>query len=168
MAHLIRNKRKGYDYLIEALQKLKLQEKVTLCAVGTKRVEEKTNLAFFELGTFIDERMMSIAYSAADVFIIPSLEDNLPNTVIESLLCGTPVIGFPTGGIKEMIEHGKNGYLCDEISVNALADRLNLFLENPQALQERDGIRSEAVKKYDTAVQAKQYLYLYKELLERE
>ena len=165
VAHAIGNKRKGYEYLIRAIEKLDLKDKVTLCAVGGKS-DSNARSEFQELGTFSDERLMSAAYSAADVFVIPSLEDNLPNTVLESLLCGTPVIGFPTGGIKEMIEDGKNGFLCNEISVNALVDKLDQYLREPEALEERSKIRSEAVKKYDSQVQVKQYITLYKELLQ--
>jgi len=54
---------------------------------------------------------MAELYNAADVFVIPSLEDNLPNTVSEALLCGTAVSGMSIGGIKEMVTDGANGYL---------------------------------------------------------
>ena len=60
-------------------------------------------------------------YSVAHLFVIPSLQDNLPNTIIESMLCGTPVVGFDTGGIPEMIEHKKNGYLAEYKSSEDLA-----------------------------------------------
>lgn len=164
----IESKRKGYSLLLEAFQRLQLKDKVTLCAVGIKNNSTTfINTDFYELGSFSDERLMSIAYSAADIFVIPSLEDNLPNTVIESLLCGTPVIGFPTGGIKEMIEDEKNGYLCKDISVPALAEKLNKFLTGSYIF-DRDKIRKDAVEKYDSTVQTKRYIKLYKELLEED
>ena len=56
-------------------------------------------------------------YNSADIFVLPSLEDNLPNTIIEAMACGTPVLAFKTGGIPEMIEHKVNGYLADYKSV---------------------------------------------------
>jgi glycosyltransferase involved in cell wall biosynthesis len=164
VAYSIHSVRKGYTYLIDALKKLYLEDNVALCAIGAKRTNGTGKEKFYELGSFTDERLMSMAYSAADVFVIPSLEDNLPNTVIESLLCGTPVIGFPTGGIKEMIQDGENGYLCEEISVAALADKLQKFLDNP-LLFSGEKIRKDAVEKYDASVQANKYITLYQQLL---
>ncbi|MDJ1502652.1 glycosyltransferase [Xanthocytophaga agilis] len=164
VSHNIHNQRKGYQYLSDALKALKLQDKVTLCAVGAKSTES-TNNGFIELGSFSDERLMSMVYSAADIFVIPSIEDNLPNTVLESLLCGTPVIGFPIGGIPDMVKSGVNGYLCDNVSVDALAKQLNIFMDNPKIFN-REQIRDEAVKKYDSSVQSRAYIKLYNELLQ--
>ncbi len=162
VAHGIHNKRKGYDYLIKAFGELQLHGKVTLCAVGGKSGNAQPD--FFELGSFTDERLMSIAYSAADVFVIPSLEDNLPNTVIESLLCGTPVIGFPIGGIPDMVRHGSNGLLCANVSVEALKMQLSAFFVNPHSF-DRAAIRQDAVAEYDSYVQTNRYIELYKEIL---
>ncbi len=164
VSYVVDNKRKGYSYLLEAFEKLNLQGQVTLCAVGMKGTGQ-ARAGFVELGSISDERIMSLAYSAADVFVIPSLEDNLPNTVLESLLCGTPVIGFPIGGIPDMIEDGKNGFLCSSVHVDALAQSLHTFLENPTVFS-RAYIRQQAVDKYDSVVQAHAYLKLYHELLD--
>ena len=71
------------------------------------------------------------AYNAADAMVVPSLEDNLPNTVIEAMACGTPVVGFRTGGIPEMIDHEQNGYLADVGSAQQLADGLAFILTHP-------------------------------------
>ncbi|MDJ1491952.1 glycosyltransferase [Cytophagaceae bacterium DM2B3-1] len=164
VSHNIHNQRKGYQYLSDAFKALKLQDKVSLCAVGAKSTDSTDN-GFIELGSFSDERLMSIVYSAADIFVIPSVEDNLPNTVLESLLCGTPVIGFPIGGIPDMIESGINGFLCDNVSVDALAKQITVFLDNPEVFN-RKHIRENAVKKYDSSVQSGAYIKLYNELLQ--
>ncbi|MBT1712621.1 glycosyltransferase, partial [Fulvivirgaceae bacterium PWU5] len=68
-------------------------------------------------GFVSDEHKKALIYSAADVYVLPTLADNLPNVVIESLMCGTPVIGFKTGGVPDMIKHGHNGILVDNINV---------------------------------------------------
>jgi glycosyltransferase involved in cell wall biosynthesis len=65
------------------------------------------------LGTISNDEKLALCYSAADVFLAPSLEDNLPNTVMESLACGTPVVAFRTGGIPDMVQHQQNGYLAE-------------------------------------------------------
>ena len=68
-----------------------------------------------------DEARVASYYAASDIYALPSLEDNLPNTVSESLCCGTPVIAFPTGGIVEMIEPGRNGMLTSEHTASSIA-----------------------------------------------
>lgn len=155
--------RKGFRFLQEALADVD-SNKIFLCAVGTNTVD------FFAsnvcVGRIEDERLMSILYSAADAFVIPSLEDNFPNTVLEALMCGTPVIGFPTGGIPDMIKDGFNGYLCSEISVQSLRGSLFKFLQSPDIFKAAD-IRQDAVCRYDQSVQAKAYISLYEEILDR-
>lgn len=158
------NKRKGFEYLLKATEQLNEQEDVALCAVGNTIANELNKKNLFYLGNITDERLMSAVYSAADVFIIPSLEDNFPNTVLESLMCGTPVIGFPIGGIIDMVEDGKNGYLCENVSSDALTITIRKYLNKPD-LFKSDEIRKEALKKYDLPVQAEAYIALYKELM---
>src|SRR5690606_8995588 len=133
--------RKGFIFLQKAIEKLRL-ENVILCSVGGQNTELKSTNELIELGSIKDERLMSVVYSAADVFVIPSIMDNLPNTVLESLMCGTPVIGFPVGGISDMIVDGENGLLTKEISVTSLAEALTYFLANPKRF-DRENIRRE-------------------------
>lgn len=163
VAYAVASRRKGYHLLLEAAERLNLRDKVTLCAIGS-RSGTRTSDGIVELGHFSDERLMSIAYSAADAFVIPSLEDNLPNTVIESLLCGTPVIGFPVGGIVDMVKDGVNGFLCRETTAGGLAEQLERFSRQPAAF-DRKSIRAKAVAAYDSAVQVRNYMKLYKQLL---
>src|SRR5690606_34148665 len=99
-----------------------------------------------------------------DVFVIPSLMDNLPNTVLESLMCGTPVIGFPVGGITDMVQDGDNGLLTKTITSTALLDSIQMFLESMDTFN-RERIRENALKKYDLKVQADAYIKLFKTIL---
>lgn len=89
--------------------------------------------------------------------------DNLPNTVLESIMCGTPVVGFEVGGIPDMIENGVNGYLADEISTDSLYAAIMKFLEFPDRF-EREKIRDKAKEKYDLYIQAKRYIELFNEI----
>jgi len=162
VADSISNSRKGFAYLKMAFQQL-ANENVVLCAIGQKNSELELIDNILELGPIYDERLMSVAYSAADVFVIPSLMDNLPNTVLESIMCGTPVIGFPVGGIPEMIIDGKNGLITKEISVNSLVETLTDFLDKPESFN-KDEIRADALKKYDQKIQAERYISLFKEI----
>lgn len=161
VADSINKNRKGFDFLKKAFKKLKL-ENITLCTIGDSDKLEIENKVV-ELGTIKDEMIMSYAYSAADVFVIPSLMDNLPNTVLESLMCGTPVIGFPVGGIPDMIQNGVNGLLTTEISVISLFETLTKFLDTPEKF-DRNRIRKDAVKKYNQTIQAKKYIDLFKKI----
>lgn len=137
---------------------------MVLCAVGHKKVKLNFTNNVIELGAINDELLMSVAYSAADVFVIPSLMDNLPNTVLESLMCGTPVIGFPVGGILDMVKHEENGYLANEISADALKHEIEKFLNNSNQLKANE-IRKNAINKYDLNIQAQNYINLYRSLL---
>ncbi|GAA4883851.1 hypothetical protein GCM10023311_02650 [Flaviramulus aquimarinus] len=157
------NHRKGFHFLKKAFAELK-DDNVVLCAVGSKKVAIKSLNNLIELGVINDEKMMSMAYSAADVFVIPSLMDNLPNTVLESLMCGTPVIGFAVGGITDMVQNEINGYLVNTINSEALKNTLLKFLNNDVVFNSSE-IRSKAIENYDLMLQANRYINLYKSIL---
>jgi glycosyltransferase involved in cell wall biosynthesis len=167
VADNLTNDRKGYIYLQRAFENiinLSIDNDIFLCAIGSKSNIGSAYKNIVEFGFIQDERLMSILYSASDVFVIPSLEDNLPNTVIESLCCGTPVIGFPIGGIPDMVQDGENGYLCPEISVDALKNTIEKFLANPSVF-DSEKIAKKAQEKYALEVQAKAYIDLYQKIL---
>lgn len=167
VAHSIDIQRKGYKYLENALNGLNTDNpnEYALCAIGGG-ADLKDNDKLIQLGFIGEERLMALAYAAADVFVIPSLMDNLPNTMIEALLCGTPTIGFPVGGVPEAIKHGENGFICEEISSNGLRDSLEKFLENPKFFDRRS-IANKAHEKYRMEVQAKSYSDLYKSIIDQ-
>ncbi|MBO3116692.1 glycosyltransferase [Winogradskyella sp. DF17] len=163
VADSIHNHRKGYAFLEHALSKLQSDD-VVLCAVGNKADDIEPMVNTIELGAIKDEQRMSMVYASADVFVIPSLMDNLPNTVIESLLCGTPVIGFPVGGITDMVIDGENGLLTKAISSESLLATIKQFLETKHTFN-RARIREEAYRKYGLQVQTKAYMKLFKDIL---
>lgn len=160
----IKNSRKGYEILDKALNELddKLLFNTKLCVIGNNQYELH-NKNIINLGSIIDERLLASAYSMADVFILPSIDDNLPNTMIESILCGTPVIAFNVGGISETIKDGVNGYLCSNISVSSLKFSIEKFLNNPYYFNNYE-IAMSAKLKYESSLQAKLYLNLYESI----
>lgn len=166
VADSVKNHRKGYVYLKLALEKLHRGD-ILLCSIGKAIPILDSRVDAIHLGEIKDERMISAIYSLANVFVIPSLMDNLPNTVLESLLCGTPVIGFPTGGIPDMVAHAKNGLLTQAISVDSLKESVEIFLNNGVS-SSREEIREQAVLKYDQSVQAKKYIKLYQETMNKK
>lgn len=165
VADSLGNNRKGFAFLEKAFQELK--EDVILCSIGKKNNSDYKFDNYLELGSIYDERLMSIAYSAADVFVIPSLMDNLPNTVLESIMCGTPIVGFPVGGILDVIDEGVNGLLTKNISVSSLVETLTLFLNTSNNFN-KEIIRNNALKKYSQKVQSGSYIKLFTSIQENK
>jgi len=107
---------------------------------------------------------MALCYTAADAFLIPSLEDNLPYTVMESLSCGTPVIAFTTGGIPEMVSHEKNGYLATYRSSESFADGMEWMINHPEREQLNQNARQTVMNKFSERIIAQKHIGLYKQL----
>ena len=159
--------RKGFKMLLDSIQQLPNEKAITLCSVGGTRHE---TVASNQHHTFLheikDARLMAVSYNAADAFIIPSIEDNLPNTMLESVMCGTPVVGFAVGGIKDVIQDGINGYLSKEISAHGLASAIEKFIDNKATFATKI-IRKDAEARYAPPRQARTYIELYKTLLSK-
>lgn len=165
VSHKLKSKWKGFDLLLEALQSLQDFEDIMVCAVG--KINEDCDIKnLCSIGTVQDDRLMALLYSAADAFVLPSREDNLPNTMLESMACGTPVISFPIGGMKETIIPFKNGLLTESVSATALRDELIRFLKYAERFN-RQLIRDFAVEKFSLEKQAKAYIELYEEILRK-
>ena len=131
----VTNRNKGMDYLIEACQLLvknypDMQGQTGIAILGG-HAEEVSGLLPFEtypLGYVSDERHIAEIYNAADVFVLPSLSENLPNTIMEAMACGVPCVGFKVGGIPEEIDHQKNGYVAAYRDAQDLARGLRWIL----------------------------------------
>lgn len=168
LADVVTGRRKGFHVLQEALEKLSVQNDVWLISVGsgTPTVPERYGRAHF--GRVDNSRLLSLFYSAADVFVTPTLEDNLPTTVIESLACGTPVIGSDVGGVPDMVRAGQTGFLFPTGDANALAELLRRNIEAPVGLASlRPLCRDVAERDYSVAQQARRYAELYREIQSR-
>jgi glycosyltransferase involved in cell wall biosynthesis len=121
------------------------------------------------LGLFQDERELSEVYSAADVFLAPSRQDNLPNTIMESLACGTPVVSFRLGGIPDMIESGKNGYLAAAGDADDFVRGIFWLLQDGSRLQSlSENSRMTVVQKFSDRLQAERYRRIYEEILAKK
>jgi glycosyltransferase involved in cell wall biosynthesis len=127
------DERKGFRQLIEALNHLsRSNPRVELIVVGKSKPEWAQSLPCRAhlLGSLSPDRMID-AYRAADVFVLPSLEDNLPNTVLESMACGTPVAAFRIGGIPEMVQDPDNGALAQAGDGADLARAIAALIHHP-------------------------------------
>ncbi|WNC86866.1 glycosyltransferase family 4 protein [Thermosynechococcus sp. QKsg1] len=166
-----RNVRKGFDLLKEALDYLKNRgQQFQIVVFGESEPRKKLDLKFpVQYAGHIDnEEYLCRLYSAADVMIVPSRQDNLPNTAIEAQACGTPVVAFRIGGLPDIITHQQTGYLAQPFDATDLADGIQWVLADSQRHAELcDQARADAVRKFAYPVVAKQYLAVYEEVLER-
>jgi len=170
-----KNKLKGFQYLKDAINRFKNmkvfnKDELSLVIFGTSHSKDIEKFPFEVkfLGRLYDDFSLTLSYSAADVFVIPSLQDNLPNTAIESLSCGTPVVGFNIGGIPDIIEHKINGYLAEYKNSESLAEGIRWILEDEnRALKLREAARKKAQREYSLKIQAERYVDLYKSLLRK-
>jgi len=158
------NYRKGIDIFIEALSQAKLGNDWQVAAVGHGNIPNTDQLPVQHIGSVSDERLMALLYAAADLFVISTREDNLPNVVLESLSCGTPVVGTPVGGVTELIVNGENGFLAEKTTPGALARAIEKAF---QAEFDVNAIRQSAAAKFDGRIQARNYKDLYDQLLKR-
>jgi len=164
------DKRKGWALLTEALKKLEntaVGKPVELVIFGSPAKGSYPDLPFAvsDLATLSNPHQVACVYAAADVFIAPSLQENLSNMVMESLSCGTPVVAFNIGGMPDMIEHEKNGYLARAYETGDLAAGIRWVLEDPQRQRRRENARAKVEREFSAKHIAQKHLQLYHQVL---
>ncbi len=165
------DKRKGGHLLLEALTflaKTDFASQAELVIIGASEPEVPLDLRMkvHYLGNLHDEISQVLLYSAADVTVAPSMQENLSNTVMESLACGTPVVAFDIGGMPDLIDHQQGGYLAQPFSSSDLANGIIWVLESSTRKAALDlYARRSAVKKYSLKTVADQYLTLYSDII---
>ncbi|MEE2642267.1 MAG: glycosyltransferase [Planctomycetota bacterium] len=167
----LENPRKGISELKRSLQLLPTPENYRCLVFGNgelPRSELPAGLEIRQLGFLDSVEKVRRAYSAADVFLLPSLEDNLPQTGLESLACGTPVVAFGAGGIPEYVHHGKTGLLANVGSSSQLTKQITWLAQNRDCLKSfgQNG-RELIVSDFEIEKQTRKYLSLYDQLLGR-
>lgn len=160
------DKNKGFDLLLEALQQLKDID-AELIVYGTDENLSKYDIPIpvHSLGYIHGDKQMAMLYNTADVTIVPSRSENLSNTIMESMSCGTPVVAFNIGGNGDMIEHQKNGHLAKEQDSKDLAKGIEWCLNHNENNMLGDHARAKVVENYTIDNVAKQYKELYASLL---
>ncbi len=150
------DERKGFQKLINVLNNINEAQNYELIILGNEINNFKINVNHRYLGYVNDDEKLAEIYKTADYFIIPSIEDNLPNTVSESILCGTPVIGFNIGGIPDIVINRENGYLAH--NENELLEILN------EIQYSRKFLDFEPKKYLNSEVEVQKYIELYNSL----
>ena len=163
---------KGAAYLLESLELLAAKNSINpnqieLVIFGNRNTEDVPVFPFKTtfLGTIKNDDKLAAAYAAADAFLIPSLEDNLPYTVMESLACGTPVIAFTTGGIPNMVQHLHNGFLAEYRSSESFCAGMEWIKNYPVKEALRQNARETVMQHFSEKVIAQKHLELYESLL---
>ena len=167
-AESVANVRKGFRHLADALAGMRQTPNLLLVSVGGGKCELPAGLPHLALGRVTNDRMLSTIYTAADVFVIPSLQESFGQTVIESLACGTPVAGFASGGIPDMVRPGETGWLAPTGDTAALRDAIATALsDDDRRIAMSARCRAVAAEEYSLDVQARAYEELYQTLVAR-
>lgn len=168
----VTDKRKGMEFFVGALERLvernpDVKDNTVVAILGghAEDVADQLALPSFPLGYVSDERRIVSIYNSADAFVLPSLEDNLPNTIMEAMACGVPCVGFKVGGIPEMIDHRRNGYVAAVRDADDLAEGISWVLDPPHHAE----LSAEAVRKvsvrYSQHSVAMKYIEVYNQAI---
>ncbi|HPV30945.1 MAG TPA: glycosyltransferase family 4 protein [Bacteroidales bacterium] len=159
------NRRKGFKKLLAVLEKLDSLTDLYLISLGKTGAGTLRHSSHLNLGNVSSDRLLALVYNAADCFVIPSSEDNLPNTVLEAMSCGTPVAGFAVGGIPEMVASGSTGILAEHGDIVGLSNAVRTILTQKTLRETMSRACREAVlKEYTPELQAHRYLELYRQM----
>jgi glycosyltransferase involved in cell wall biosynthesis len=164
----ISERRKGFALLVEALTGLRDDPNLFLLVVGGHAALQQIGIPCRPLGYVSSERLLSIVFSAADLCVVPTLQETGPLIVIESLACGTPVVGFPAGDMPDMVRAGYTGLLVPSGDSAALREGIRAMLARPERLAEmRIKCRDVAVGDYSMEIMARRHVSLYERILKR-
>lgn len=172
VAQKVTDERKGAHCLIEALQKLKnenpeVAENCVVALLGghAEELVEQISIPTYPLGYFSGDKNIAAVYNAADVFVLPSMEDNLPNTLMEALACGVPCVGFYVGGIPEMIDHNKNGYVAKAGDTSDLKEGIKWILSDADSKELRSACITKVTRCYSQQSVSLKYVEVYSSVM---
>lgn len=170
----ISDPRKGFGLLHEALQilyakNLKQQSEIVIFGSSQPRDPPKLGFPVHYLGVLHDDFSLATVYAAADVFVIPSTEDNLPNTALEAMACGTPVVAFNIGGLPDVVIHQENGYLAAPLESTDLAYGISWIIENQERWQYLSAQARKTVEdRFSMDLQVQRYISLYNDIIQNK
>ncbi|WP_432772784.1 glycosyltransferase family 4 protein [Francisella salimarina] len=158
---------KGFIHLSEAISRLNIKD-VELVVFGSSKPKNSPQFDFktHYVGVLSDDISLVTLYSAVDVTVVPSTQENLSNVIMESLSCSTPVVAFDIGGNSDMIEHHGNGYLAKPFDSSDLANGIEWILNNENYNDLCKNAREKVLKEFDSKVVVQNYIQLYKDIIE--
>ena len=160
--------RKGFKKLKDAFDFLE-NKQIELLVFGSEKPEKEQNFGFktHYLGKINEDSKLKKLYNAANVMVVPSLQENLSNVIMESLSCATPVVAFNIGGNKDLINHKKNGYLAEPLNSKDLALGIDWVLNSKDTDFLSKSARLKVLENFDNSVVAKKYKSLYGEIINK-
>lgn len=167
VADRLEDPRKGIRQLLEAVENLLPKHPEIHLLIAGSGLGNLGEIPHSSTGPLQNDLLLSHFYSACDFFVCSSLQDNLPNTVLESLACGTPVVAFETGGLPDMVIPGETGFLANMNELHsALSEAFDFQKNRPDKFQEMKAFcRAKAVKEYTLEIQAAKYKKLYASMI---
>ena len=167
----ITDPKKGIDYLVEACKLIQQQHPDFCSSLGVvvvgKESQQYADLFPFPiycLSYVGNEKELVNIYNAVDLFVTPSLQENLPNTIVEAMSCGIPCVGFNIGGIPQMIDHLHNGYVAEYQSSKDLANGIHWALTEGEYESLSEEACRKAVSSYSESTIAKKYVEIYNKI----
>jgi glycosyltransferase involved in cell wall biosynthesis len=160
--------RKGADEAMAALRAVssKLDLHVALAGIGGGKWKGTIEQRIIDLGYLRSDEMMARAYSAADFLIVPSMHENLPNTLLEAMACGTPAVAYDTGGIRDALIDGTTGILVPRGDRPALAAAISEMAGHPDARTRMGGAALDLIQReFSADLQAQRFEKLYLRLI---
>ena len=164
----ITDKRKGIDYFIESCKLLvekypEVKDEWGIVVYGKHSDQLISLLPFkvYALNYISSEKELVDVYNSVDLFVTPSLEENLPNTIMEAMACGTPCVGFHIGGIPEMIDHLHNGYVAEYKSAEDFANGIHWALSEGEYKALSEAARQKVISAYSENAVSKRYIEVY-------
>jgi glycosyltransferase involved in cell wall biosynthesis len=162
----VENLRKGFGILADAVAGLRKFPNLMLLTFGKGRPTVPSDVLHIHFGHVEGDRLLSVLYSAADVFVMPSSQEAFGQTALEAMACGTPVIASAVGGIPEVVRDGVTGYLINPPDPAALQEAVCGLLRNASKRAEMSvNCRRIVLDNYTIEVQARRYLELYERIL---
>jgi glycosyltransferase involved in cell wall biosynthesis len=162
--HHLQDERKGFHYLVSAARKMRTNQPITFLLLGKGDLAALNGLPlpYKCLGFIQEDRELACAYAAADFCVIPSCYDNLPNMAVEAMACGIPVVAFKTGGLADIVHHGKTGLLAEWKKGNSLAAQMLWLLDHPDECRRMgESARKLVEQEHTLEIQARRFAELY-------
>ena len=159
----VKNPFKGGELVFQTFEKLKNRNDILFLNIGGETNQESEK--WLDFGYVKETKTMAMLYSAADVYLFPTLADNCPLTAIESIACGLPIVTFETGGVPEIVENNKTGFIVEYKNGEMLTSALEKLLEDNDLREKMAENAIEASKKFSSERMALEYMQLYEELL---
>ena len=166
------DKRKGIDYLVNACELLAKSHPDVCKQLGVVILGKESNLyeslfpfPIYSMNYVNSEKELADIYNAVDLYVTPSLQDNLPNTIMEAMACGIPCVGFNVGGIPEMIDHLHNGYVADYKSAEDFANGIHWALSEGEYESLSQEAHRKVLTSYSESAVAKRYIEIYNKIM---